>query len=267
MTYIITEDTYDTASGAASRLPSWISQSRLYFFIRMLGNYYQIGRCARQGKLDSAQQAYHSEKNLQVLEACGASIHIRGLNNVNAADGPFVLVGNHMSIIETELLNAMLSPRLDFTYVIKSSLFKTPFIGPAMTAINAIGVERENARDDFKVIIDEGKKRLAEGRSVLIFPEATRQREFLPQRFNSIGSKLARIAGVGLIPFALKTDFLAPGRLLPEFGPLCPQNQLWFEFGRPFSRQEINENDKEVHRAVVEFIQQKLSEWKQPAQS
>ncbi|NLF92468.1 MAG: 1-acyl-sn-glycerol-3-phosphate acyltransferase [Oligosphaeraceae bacterium] len=267
MKYLINADSYDTAAGAASRPLSCLRQNRIYFLFRMLSNYYQLGRCARQGKLDSAQQAYYSEQNLRVLEACGASIHIRGLDHIKASEGPFVLVGNHVSAIETALLNAMLSPRLNFTYVIKSSLFKTPFIGPAMRSVKAIGVERENARDDFKVIIDEGKKRLAEGCSVLIFPEATRQREFLPQRFNSIGSKLARIAGVGLIPFALKTDFLAPGRLFREFGPLCPQNQIWFEFGPPFSREALCENDKEVHRATLEFIQSRVSAWKQLPQS
>ncbi|NLZ63792.1 MAG: 1-acyl-sn-glycerol-3-phosphate acyltransferase [Lentisphaerae bacterium] len=267
MKYLINADSYDTAARETSRLSAWLRQTRIYFFLRLLSNYYQINRCARQGKLDRARQVYYSEQNLRILEACGASIHIRGLDHIKASEGPFVLVGNHVSALESMLLNAILSPRIEFTYVVKNSLFKTPLIGPPMRSLKAIGVERKNARDDFKVIIDEGRKRLAEGCSVLIFPEATRHREFLPQRFNSIGCKLARSAGVGLIPFALKTDFLAPGWLFREFGPLCPQNQVWFEFGAPFSREALSENDKEVHRATLEFIQSKISAWKQLPQS
>lgn len=254
------DDSYDTVA-APSRLPAWLRQSRPYFVARMFLNYYGLGRCGRLGRLTSERQAYYAECNLRVLEHCGATIHIRGMNNIRAAEGPFVIVGNHMSTLETALLNAMLSHRIDLTYVIKNSLFKTPCIGPAMAAINAIGVDRTSPRDDFKVIIEAGKQRLAAGCSVLIFPEATRQREFQPQRFNSIGTKLARAAGVKILPFAVKTDFLAPGgRLFPELGPLRPQNQLWFEFGQPLS---VDDNEKEVHRQIVDFIQDRLTTWKQ----
>lgn len=253
-----TDDSYDTVA-TPSRLPAWLRQSRPYFLARMLLNYYGLGRCARQGRFNSERQAHYSELNLRVLEHCGATIHIRGLNQINAAEGPFVLVGNHMSAIETAVLNAILSPRIDFTYVIKSSLFKTPCIGPAMTAIKAIGVDRVSPRDDFKVIIESGKQRLANGCSVLIFPEATRQREFQPQRFNSIGTKLARSAGVKIIPLALKTNFFTPGRIFSELGPSRPQNQLWFEFGQPLS---VDDNEKEIHRQIVDFIQDRITVWK-----
>lgn len=154
----LADDSYDTMPGTPSAFPVWLRHTRFYFFSQMFLSYYGLGRCGRKGRLTSERQAYYAEKNLRILESCGASIHIRGMNYINAAEGPFVLVANHMSFIETGLLNAMVSHRLDFTYVIKNSLFKTPLIGPAMTAINAIGVDRISPRDDFKVVIEEGKK-------------------------------------------------------------------------------------------------------------
>ena len=40
-------------------------------------------------------------------------------------------------------MNAIISPRLDFTYVIKSNTFSVPFLRQAMRAMNAIGIDRD----------------------------------------------------------------------------------------------------------------------------
>ncbi len=258
MNFLLANDSYDTIPRKRAFLANCFFNSRFYFFPRLYLNFYLLGKCARRGLFNREKQTCFSEKNLRIIENSGARIHLRGLNHLSSEAGPFVLVGNHMSMIETALLNAMISPRFEFTYVIKSSLFKAPFLGSAMTAINAIGVNRINARDDFNVIIEEGKKRLKEGCSVLIFPESTRQLKFQAENFNSIGIKLAKNAGVKIIPFALKTDFVTPGLLSSEFGPLHPENQIYFEFGEPIA---ISGNGKEEHRIITDFITAKTSEW------
>lgn len=252
------QDSYDTVPIKRAFPANWFYGSRFYFFPRLYLNFCQLGKCARSGLLTRKQQVFYSEKNFRIIEQSGAQIHLRGLNHLSSEKGPFVLVGNHMSSIETAILNAIISPRIDFTYVLKSSLFKVPFFGRAMTAINAIGVNRINPREDFNVIIEEGKKRLQNGCSVLIFPEATRQKTFQAERFNSIGTKLAKNAGVKIIPFALKTDFLTPGFLSSEFGPLHPDNHIFFEFGEPMA---ISGNGKEEHLKIIDFITSKTSEW------
>ncbi len=258
MNYLLSKDSYDTIPRKRALPATWFFNSRFYFFPRLYLNFYQLGKCARRGLFNREQQTYYSEKNLRIIENSGAQIHLRGLNHLSSEAGPFVLVGNHMSSIETAILNAMISPRIEFTYVIKRSLFKMPFLGRAMTAINAIGVNRINARDDFKVIVEEGNKRLKAGCSVLIFPESTRQKKFHAEHFNSIGIKLAKNAGVKIIPFALKTDFITPGLMSSEFGPLHPGNHIYFEFGAPIA---ISGNGKEEHRIITDFIKAKTSEW------
>lgn len=258
MSYLLAKDSYDTIPQKRAWPVNCFLNSRFYFFPRLCLNLYKLGKCAKHGLFNRERQTYYSEKNLRILENSGAQIHLRGLNNLSSETGSFVLVGNHMSLIETVILNAMISPRIEFTYVIKSSLFKMPFLGWAMTAINAIGVKRINARDDFKTIIEEGEKRLKAGCSVLIFPESTRQNEFQAAHFNSIGIKLAKNAGVKIIPFALKTDFITPGLMCKEFGPLHPENHIHFEFAAPIA---VSGSGKEEHRIIIDFIKAKTSEW------
>ena len=255
---LLSQDSYDTVPIKRTFPANWFYGSRFYFFPRLYLSFCQLGKSARGGLLTSEQQTFYSEKNFRIIEQSGAQIHLRGLNHLSSEKGPFVLVGNHMSSIETAILNAIISPRIDFTYVVKNSLFKVPFFGRAMTAINAIGVNRTNPREDFNVIMDEGKKRLQNGCSVLIFPEATRQNNFQPEHFNSIGTKLAKNAGVKIIPFALKTDFLTPGFFSSEFGPLHPENHIYFEFGEPMA---ISGTGKEEHLKIIDFIKTKTSEW------
>ena len=243
MDCLLSEDTYDTPPGKQDFVSKCLLNSYFYFFSRICMNYYSLGRCARKGLFSRERQVYYCDKNIQIIEGFGAQFHVRGLNNIKEEDGPYVIIGNHVSSIETAILNSMISPRLDFTYVIKKSLFTVPFLGPAMHAVDAIGVDRKNARDDFKIIMEEGVKRLARGRSVLIFPESTRQIEFLPERFNSIGIKLALKANVKILPFALKTHFMKPGMFSSEFGPILPDSHLHFELENRFPLQETEKKN------------------------
>jgi len=252
------KDTYDTPAGRKDFLSGLLLNCRFYFYSRIYLNFFRIGRCAARGRFNRENQARYSGRNVDILEQCGARLHLRGLNHLTGTPGPFVLAGNHMSSIETVVLNAFLSPRLDFTFVIKRELFSVPFFRRAMRAIDAIGVGQRNPREDFATVMKEGAERLKAGRSVLIFPEAARCREFRPERFNTIAVKLARAAGVPVIPFALKTDFITPGRFLRECGPLHPENQIHIEFGSPLT---VSGNGRNEQEAIIRFIEERTRSW------
>lgn len=211
MPHLFSENSYDTPDNRRDLRSRLLLNCRLNFHLQIWQNFYRIGRQAKNGLLSRGEQIRFSEKNVDILERCGAKIHLRGLENLSAGDGPFVLAGNHMSAVESLVLNAIISPRLDFTYVIKSNTFSVPFLRQAMRAMNAIGIDRDNPREDLRTVLSEGRRRLESGSSVLIFPEGGRHAEFVPERFNSIAVKLARAAKVELLPFALKTDFLPRG--------------------------------------------------------
>ena len=51
-----------------------------------------------------------------------------------------------------------------------------------------------------------------------------------------------------VIPLALKTDMLRNGKIIRDIGPVCPENDVWFEFGPAM---EITGAGYEDYRVVV----------------
>lgn len=106
--------------------------------------------------------------------------------------------------------------------------------------------------------MEKGKALLQKGTSVIIFPQSTRALTFEPEKFNSLGVKLAKAAGVKVIPVAIKTDFRGNGKILKDLGPLSRDKLIYMNFGAPLS---IKGSGKEEHQCIIDFIQANLSEW------
>lgn len=230
--YLFAGDAYDTPESMRKSMLYRLSLgSRWYFYLNNFGIFARTGRCGRRGRLDKERQIYYSNKNFRLVEKCGGRIHLRGLENLRDVSGePVVLIGNHMSLLETALFHAVAREYLDFTFVIKQSLLTVPFFRDIMRSLGAIPVGRENPRDDLRAVLGDGKKVLESGRSIIIFPQSTRSETFDAAKFNSIGIKLAKSAGVRVLPFALKTDFLGNGKYLRDMGPVRPKRGVYFEF-------------------------------------
>jgi 1-acyl-sn-glycerol-3-phosphate acyltransferase len=112
-----------------------------------------------------------------------------------------------MGILETFLFPCLISPIHTVTFVVKKSLITHPIFGPIMRSRDPITVNRENAKEDFQIVMKEGKEKLNNGISIIIFPQSTRTTEFIPENFNSLGVKLAKSAGAKVIPIAIKLIF------------------------------------------------------------
>ncbi len=254
-------DTYDTDPNhkhvLADRL---LLNSRFYFYFHNFKIFTDSGRLGREGRLDGVNQILQSNRNVKLVEDCGGRIHIAGLDNLRALNGrPVVMMGNHMSLLETALLHAIVRPHLDFTFVIKQELMKIYGFRDIMTALESVCVGRANPRDDLKAVLNEGAERLSRGKSMIIFPQSTRSVDFDPEKFNSIGVKLAKKAGVEVLPFALKTDFTAPGKLIRDLGPVDRKKLVCFEFGKPM---KIEGGGKEELQKTIDFIQDRLADFK-----
>ncbi len=163
-----------------------------------------------------------------------------------------------MSILETFVLPCLIQPYRDVTFVIKESLMTYPYFGHVMRSRNPVVVGRENPREDLKLVLEEGRKRLEANVSVVIFPQTTRSVEFDPAKFNSLGIKLARRCNAPAVPFALKTDAWGLGQRIKDFGPIRPDKTVRFHFGEPMT---VRGSGKEEHNAIVEFIQGNLAAW------
>ena len=194
--------------------------SRLWGFYQVARVVFRCVHDIKAGTICREKYAGFGFEMVRIFEHCGAKMTFSGLNNISAVDSPAVFIGNHMSLLETMVLPGLIMPRREMTFVIKQSLADMPVFGHIMNAMNTITVGRSNPKDDFRKVIEDGRNRLDNGMSVVIFPQSTRSALFDPSQFNTIGIKLARSAGVPVIPFALKTDFLANGRILRDFARL-----------------------------------------------
>jgi 1-acyl-sn-glycerol-3-phosphate acyltransferase len=216
---------------------------------------------AKHGSYGTADWCRDSLLTLRALERVGVKLTVSGLENITAFDGPCVFIGNHMSTLETFVLPTLIAPIKDTTFVVKQSLVDYPIFKHIMRARNPITVNRQNARDDLKAVLEGGAARLAAGLSVIIFPQTTRSLVFDPAAFNSIGIKLAKKAGVPIVPIALKTDAWGNGSLLKDYGRICPARRVYFVFGPPL---RIRDRGAEEHEKIISFITEKLKEWEGP---
>ncbi|MDR0339532.1 MAG: 1-acyl-sn-glycerol-3-phosphate acyltransferase [Desulfovibrio sp.] len=252
-------DSYQTPPGLegfwASRLPSFFYSWYVFDIIR------HEGSLACAGTYYGKEWAQGSLRTLRLLEYCGVKFHVQGLDNIDKPDGPCVFIGNHMSTLETFVLPVFIQPRRNVTFVVKDSLLKYPWFGPVLKSRDPIVVHRQNPRQDLAAVLEDGAERLAKGISVVVFPQSTRSTALDPALFNSIGVKLAKRAGVPVIPFALRTDAWKNGKYIKDYGGLDPAKPVRFAFGEPL---RVTGNGKAEHAAVWNFVSEHAREWGLP---
>lgn len=252
-------DSYNTpSSGSETSLPCKIRRSRFIFTINYIGIVFRTRRQAIKGEYFTKEWAQSSYDILKLLEVAGARFHVTGIDNIRKTPGPVVFICNHMSTLETMILPCLVAPIMDVTFVVKDSLVKHRLFGPVMRSRDPIVVSRKNSREDLQKVLDQGSEILKGGRSVIIFPQATRREIFDRSAFNTLGVKLAARNNVMVIPVALRTDFWKNGKIIKDLGPLDRSAPVMFRFGEPF---RIEGNSKKEHLAIIDFITSNLKEW------
>jgi len=247
---------YRTGAGPRSLLGRFLPEARLYS--RLLSLVWRGSSKAKQGRYLTADWVASSLETLRALEEIGAVIEINGVDNFRDLNGPCVFIGNHMSTLETMVLPCIISQFKDSTFVVKQSLVDYPVFKHVMRARDPITVGRTNPRDDLKAVFEGGEARLKAGISIVIFPQTTRTEVFDLEQFNTIGIKLAKRAGVPVVPIALKTDAWGNGKYLKDYGKVDVSKKVWFEFGKPMT---ITGRGDEEHQQIIAFISGKLREW------
>lgn len=192
---------------------------------------------------------------INMLRNAGCKITIKGRENLKGLKQPCVFIANHMSTLETLVLPAVIGKELPITFVVKESLVRYPFFGKILSMLKPIPVTRKNPKEDYRKVIQEGMKRLQEGISVVVFPQATRQIVFDPAKFNTLGVKLAKKASVFAVPIALRTDAWGIGKILKDFGKIDPSKPICFFIGKPLY---VEDKGLKEHLQIIEFIQQSL---------
>ena len=246
-----------TLSLAARALPSFTFYCHAFIIV------WRASSLAKRGLYKTPEWCGSSLATLRALEQVGVDLEITGTGSFRTLDGPCVFVANHMSTLETFVLPTIISQFKEATFVVKQSLVDYPVFKHIMRSRDPVTVGRSNPRDDLKAVLEGGTVRLKAGRSIIIFPQTTRTPVFDPVSFNTIGVKLAKKAGVPVVPVALKTDAWSNGRILKDYGRIIPSRRVHFAFGRPML---IRDRGNEEHAAIIEFIRDKLKGWEEESQ-
>ena len=233
--------------------------NRLYFTAKFAGIVFKTRKDAIRGKYDTKAWSDSSFYIFRFIEKTGGEFRLSGMENISKDPDPVVFVGNHMSTLETMVLPSLISPLRKVTFVVKESLVNHPLFGHVMRSRDPIVVGRTDPRKDFEEVMTKGAELLSKGTSIVIFPQSTRSLEFKPDEFNSLGVKLAKKAGVKVVPIALKTDFWGKGKVIKELGPLDHRKPIYFKFGEPFA---VTGNGRTENQKIIDFIQSSLKGWK-----
>ncbi len=252
------EDKYTTSENKRNIFDKLFLNTRWYF-VYGYGKEVISGRnLAVKNRYDTEKWASASYRIVENIEKSGGRLFIEGIDNIKKVDGPVVFVSNHMSTLETFVFPSIIAPLKAVTYVVKESLVSMPLFGHIMKSRNPIVVSRKNSRQDLINVLTQGKEIITGGTSIVLFPEGTRQEKFDPEKFNSLGIKLAKEAGVPVIPIAIKTDFWRNGKLIKDIGPIRRKEPVCISFGEPIY---ISGNGKAEHKQVIEFISGKVEEF------
>jgi 1-acyl-sn-glycerol-3-phosphate acyltransferase len=229
------------------------------YYLQLFWIVIRAGRAARRSGYGRDRWFLDAVRTLRLVEACGGTVSVSGVEHVPGPGTPVVFTANHMSLIETFLLpGALINALQDVTIVLKTDLLRYPFFGRVLRGLGPITVTRRDPRADLRAVLRQGAERLGRGQSVLVFPQATRTAHFAPDAFNTLGVKLASRAGVPMVPIALQTDFQENGRWIKEVGPIRRARPVRFRFGAALNP---GGNGRAAHAACVDFIARTLACW------
>ncbi|MCG2583480.1 1-acyl-sn-glycerol-3-phosphate acyltransferase [Massilia sp. TS11] len=158
---------------------------------------------------------------------CGINYEVRGYENF--PDGPAIVLSKHQSAWETIFLLQM-TPR-PLVYVFKRALLWLPFFGWGLALLRMIPIDRARGKDAFAQVVKIGRKRLADGQWIIMFPEGTRIPVGKKGRYKTGGTRLALETNTPVVPIALnsgecwpRNSFLRhPGTITVSIGkPIAP---------------------------------------------
>lgn len=226
----------------------------LSFFVIVL----KASSVARKGKYSDAEWVKSSGEVFAALEKIGIRIEVSGVENIKNVKGPVIIIGNHMSMMETLVLPGIIQPFKPITFVVKESLLSYPVFKHIVRSRNPVALTRTNPRQDLKTIMAEGADRINNSISIVVFPQTTRAHSFDPAQMSSIGVKLAKKTGATVIPLALKTDCWENGRRFKDFGRLNTDKVAHFAFGKPLH--VVGKGDDEQEQ-INTFIRSHIEKW------
>jgi len=163
----------------------------------------------------------------------GTKIEVRGRDNI--PEGACLVASKHQSAWETfALIPIFRDPAL----LMKRELFWIPFHGWFSYKFQMIPVDRDKGPSALRRILREAKKRIEDGREIIIFPEGTRRASGAAPDYKTGIALLYEALRAPCLPVALNSGLFWPRRsvlrrpgtivveILPAIPPGLPKDEF-----------------------------------------
>jgi 1-acyl-sn-glycerol-3-phosphate acyltransferase len=158
-----------------------------------------------------------------LLWIVGVRVRVEGLENVPTR--VCIFAANHISAIDPMAFIPAIPRRV--AILVKTELFRIPFLGAAMRAAQFVPVDRAD-REAAAATLESGVERLKKGTSLAIYPEGTRSPDGRLRPLKKGAFIMAVEAGVPIVPVSIagaqkimqKGDWkISAGDVTVRFGP------------------------------------------------
>jgi 1-acyl-sn-glycerol-3-phosphate acyltransferase len=126
-------------------------------------------------------------------------VKVEGRGNIDPRQS-YILVSNHQSQFDIFLLYGWLG--VDFKWVMKQELRTVPGIGMACERLGHIFIDRSDHAAAMATL-EEAKRKIVNGTSVMFFPEGTRSRDGKLMRFKKGAFRMAVDLGLPILPLTV----------------------------------------------------------------
>jgi 1-acyl-sn-glycerol-3-phosphate acyltransferase len=160
-----------------------------------------------------------------------------------------ILLVKHQSLWETFSMIALMPHPL--AYVFKKELLKIPFFGWAIGSMDMIHIDRKQGIQAFGKVVEQGKRLLAKGTWVIMFPEGTRIPRGQKGVYKTGGTRLAIDTGAPVIPVAVTS-----AKCWPRKAFIKTPGIVDISIGKPIS--SVGREPAELMREVEAWIEAEM---------
>ena len=180
----------------------------------------------------------------------GIQNRVTGLENLpqGAKDGAVLLL-KHQSTWETFAITTLMPHPLAFVF--KKELLYVPFFGWSMARMDMIHIDRSKRAEAFTKVVAQGKRLMAQGTWVIMFPEGTRIPRGQKGVYKTGGARLAIETGVPVVPIAVTSAKCWPRKAFVKKPGIVD-----FSIGKPIS--SVGRTPEDLMREVETWIESEM---------
>jgi len=170
-----------------------------------------------------------------VLWAGGVRLKVIGVENVDPSIS-YVVASNHQSTFD--IMAHFLALPIPIRFLAKKELFGVPLLGWALRRLHMVPVDRSARRTVLEEIKQNAAATIAQGKSIIVYPEGTRTTTGDLLRFKNGAFLIAVHTGLPVLPTTIEGSFEAwlprakiikGGTITVAIGAPMPTNNLTVE--------------------------------------